>query len=1142
MEALSGSCLQIPCNFSAKVAEEFDGSRETIGIWMKNNHKKENEIFRSSQAVNPYPMKMTGNLKEKNCTTLFSNLTTTYTDTYFFRIEKEQYKATAVCDPLQITVKGKEPAQWGPVVGGIIGGIIGGILLIGVVVVIWQFKFRHPTSQQTQSLPVDQPPLQEPVRTTEEDIKYGEIVFSKRRPEPSSVQDSGQQQDTTYAQIKVSEPPNLTQTADLYAEVIRLMAALSTNMLAVNMLLSVFFLPGALAACLKHPALFITAPLKMEALSGSCLQIPCNFSAKVAREFDGSRQTFGVWIKSHLSFGTYPENVIFNSSQTVNPYPMKITGNLNETNCTTLFSNLNTTYTDKYFFRIENRPFLATADCDPLQITVTDSPPSPTIEISGELKEKESVTITCSAFIPCPHSPPKLTWNLQQDAHNKIEENTDRTFTTKIQKTITLSDKQDGYTITCSSIYSVNEGQNVKSAEGKVTLNVSYAPKDTSAMISPSGLVSPGSWVNLTCSSRAKPTANFTWFKINKDGLMKVSEGDFYRFNVTDGGNYYCVASNDVGNQSSSQIHLTIKEVKQPHSPAQWGPVVGGIIGGILLIGLVVVIWQFKFRHPPSQQTQSLPVEQPPLQEPVRTTEEDIKYGEIVFSKQRPEPSSVQDSGQQQDTTYAQIKVSEPPNLTQTADLYAEVMNLMAALSTNMLAVNMLLSVFFLPGALAACPEDSALFITAPRKMEALSGSCLQIPCNFSAGVAEEFDGSRQTIGIWMKKGHKRENEIFRSSQAVNTHPMNITGNLNEKNCTTLFSNLITTYTDRYYFRIENRPFLATAVCDPLQITVTDSPPSPTIEIPGELKERESVTITCSAFTPCTHSPPKLTWNLQQDAHNKIDENTDRTFTTKIQKTITLSDKQDGYTITCSSIYSVNEGQNVKSAEGKVTLNVSYAPKNTSAMISPSGLVSPGSWVNLTCSSRAKPAANFTWFKINKDGPMKVSEGDFYSFNVTDGGVYYCLATNNVGNQMSSEIHLTIKEPEMSFQWGAVLGGIIGIIVLICLVVCVSILVSLRYSQSINPTSQQTQGQTGDKLAVEEPASKAEEEKEEEGGENIHYGEIEFHKSRSEPSSVQDSIQQQDTVYAQIKVSEPTNSLTQTTDSPENLYAQVKKK
>ncbi|XP_053198319.1 B-cell receptor CD22-like [Scomber japonicus] len=637
--------------------------------------------------------------------------------------------------------------------------------------------------------------------------------------------------------------------------VMRLMAVLSTNMLTVNMLLSVFFLPGVLDACSLHSDLFITAPLKMEALSGSCLQIPCNFSVRVAEEFDGSRETIGVWIKYNPYFKQNSKNVIFNSSQTDNTYPMKITGNLKEKNCTTLFSYLITTYTDKYYFRIENRPFKQTAVCDPLHITVTDSPPSPTIEISGELKEKESVTITCSAFTPCPHSPPKLTWNLQQDAHNTIEENTDRTFTTKIQKTITLSDKHDGYTITCSSIYSVNEGHNVKSAEGKETLSVPYAPKDTSAMISPSGLVSPGSWVNLTCSSRAKPAANFIWFKTNKDGLMKVSEGDFYSFNVTDGGIYYCVATNDVGHQMSSEIHLTIK----------------------------------------------------------------------------------------------------------------------------------------------------------------------------------------------------------------------------------------------------------------------DSPPSPTIEISGEQKEKESVTITCSAFTPCPHSPPKLTWNLQQDAHNTIEENTDRTFTTKIQKTITLSDKHDGYTITCSSNYSVNEGQNVKSAERKVTLSVPYAPKDTSAMISPSGLVSPGSWVNLTWSSRAKPAANFTWFKINKDGHMKVSEGDFYSFNVTDGGIYYCVATNDVGNQSSSKIHLTIKAQ------GLDLGGIIGIIILIFLVVSVCTLMFLKWFKSTHP--QQTESQTD-----EEELAKTEE--------GIHYGEINFSKQRPGQSSdsVQASREQQDIVYEQVKVSTP-----QTADGPEELYAQVKK-
>ncbi|XP_056220507.1 B-cell receptor CD22-like [Seriola aureovittata] len=343
------------------------------------------------------------------------------------------------------------------------------------------------------------------------------------------------------------------------------MAALSVNMVTANLLLSVFFLSGALADCPEESDFFITAPQNMEALTGSCLQIPCNFSATPGQMSDYGTNITGVWIKNDFRFNNRPENVIFNGSKTNNKYPMNITGNLNQRNCTTLFSSLITKYTDTYYFRIETRPFRATAICDPLHITVKDSPTRPRIEISGELKEAESVTITCSALTPCPHSPPKLTWNLQQDPHNKIEENTDGTFTTKIQETITLSDKRDGYNITCSARYPVNEGRDVKTAEGKKTLNVSYAPKDTSASISPSGLVSAGSWVNLTCSSRANPpVSRFTWFKKSTGGDLSVSEGAFYTFSVTDKGVYYCVATNDVGNQTSPEIHLSVEGDQQP--------------------------------------------------------------------------------------------------------------------------------------------------------------------------------------------------------------------------------------------------------------------------------------------------------------------------------------------------------------------------------------------------------------------------------------------------------------------------------------------------------------------------------------------------------------------------------------------------
>ncbi|XP_034067886.1 sialic acid-binding Ig-like lectin 14 isoform X1 [Gymnodraco acuticeps] len=447
-------------------------------------------------------------------------------------------------------------------------------------------------------------------------------------------------------------------------------AVQSVRMVTANILLSLFFLSGANTECLTH--LLLTTPHEMEALNGSCLHIPCNFSANsnVQDTFDGSRESFGVWINDTVDFANNPDKVIFNSSKAEISDLMKITGDLSQRNCTTLFHSLNTSSTGKYFFRVENRRFLATAACDPLEITVKDSPPSPRINISNldDLKEAESVTVTCSASAPCPHSPPKLTWTLQQNPPNTMEENPDRTFMTKIQKSLTLTDQHDGFNITCSASYPVNQGKDVKTAEETKTLHVSYAPKDTSASVSPpSGLVSAGGWVELSCSSRAQPpVSSFTWFKESQDGDMNVSQGEIYSFNATERGGYYCVAINELGNGKSTTILLTMIVNFE-----QWGVVIGGTVGIVVLICLVLCGWRLMSTHPTAEQSQSQTGEELTVEELASKTE--IHYGEIDFSKQRNQspPVSEQDGGQTEDTLYAQVKVSETAN--RPKDLYAQV-------------------------------------------------------------------------------------------------------------------------------------------------------------------------------------------------------------------------------------------------------------------------------------------------------------------------------------------------------------------------------------------------------------------------------------------------------------------------------------
>ncbi|XP_076017163.1 B-cell receptor CD22-like isoform X1 [Genypterus blacodes] len=440
----------------------------------------------------------------------------------------------------------------------------------------------------------------------------------------------------------------------------------------------------------------------------------------------------------------------------------------------------------------------------------------------------------------------------------------------------------------------------------------------------------------------------------------------------------------------------------------------------------------------------------------------------------------------------------------------------------NMVTHSVILGLFFLSGALAQgrrCLAD--LDINSLQRIEALSGSCLQIPCTFRdrSGKKYKFKSTRTTFGVWVKHNlqYNRNIVIYNSSKTVNTPPINIIGDLAQRNCTTIFNRLTTAYNGTYYFRIENGPYRATALCDPLFITVTDSPQRPRIEIPDELKEEQTVTVTCSAPILCPLSPPTLTWNLTH-ASDKTQHNSTWISIAKIQTTLLLSDKHDGLSIYCFSTHPVNTGKD-KTSGAILRLKVSYGPKDTSASISPSNFVSPGSRVNLTCSSRSNPpVSSFTWFMNTTDGAVYVSEGDFYSFSVTTSGIYYCMATNDFGHQTSPEIHVNIEgEP----QWKPVLGGIIGIIVLICLVVCVWWLKSSYRSR------QQTQSLMGAAANTEEPDSNVG---------SIHYGEINF--SRLEPTQAGESQGHEDTVYAQVKVSQPAHTTTHT----ESIYAQLKKK
>src|SRR4029434_1865535 len=91
-----------------------------------------------------------------------------------------------------------------------------------------------------------------------------------------------------------------------------------------------------------------------------------------------------------------------------------------------------------------------------------------------------------------------------------------------------------------------------------------------------------------------------------------------------------------------------------------------------------------------------------------------------------------------------------------------------------------------------------------------------------------------------------------------------------------------------------------------------------------------------------------------------------------------------------------------------VTFSHLDTPKNTTVFTIPSGVITNGSSVTLTCNSDANPPVEiYTWFKVGESSP--VGSGQQYSItNIrsVDGGQYYCEARNKHGAEDSTAVSI----------------------------------------------------------------------------------------------------------------------------------------
>ncbi|XP_062282320.1 B-cell receptor CD22-like [Scomber scombrus] len=723
--------------------------------------------------------------------------------------------------------------------------------------------------------------------------------------------------------------------------------------------------------------------------------------------------------------------------------------------------------------------------------------PSVSVSPSGEIIEGSSVNLTCSSDA---NPAAKYTWykkNVNPDLQPLSKE-----------PQLVFSSIQSSES---GEYYCTTENQLGKNTSEYIFIDVKYAPKLPSVSASPSAEIVEGSSVTLTCSSDANPAASYTWYKENEDSPKASGQ----IFTITDvrpehSGNYSCEAQNRIGRHNST-LHLTV--VKGTGTGITIIAAGGTAAVLLLVIILSVFLWMRKTR---ASDQSSEAVVRPDDRERTQPAEQDnLLYASVQFSSNQADPlySNIGSAQlhrhmeEQEVTEYAAVKFDKAGNAPRTrvvqgqndwgvtytsthicalkgstVDIHctyrypSRVNNVDTAVNesfwftklSNNEPVDLRTDSEYAGRVQYHCDKndctlrftdlrerDSAeykfRFITnqTGRRYTGSPGVTLTVT-DFQVKVIQSTHYSQYTWAklkchsschlpdsssyIWYKNGH----ESYRGNSNSYSYYFYHTDS---------FSCAVTGYED----------FPSLPVYAPKSTSVSMSTSS-------GIKEGSSVTLTCSS-----DANPEANYTWYKSGGREVSLGVRQL----VFKSIKSSDSGEYY---CTA-----ENGLGRTTSKSTFINVKYAPKLPSVSVSPSAEIMEGSSVNLTCSSDANPAANYTWYRENEDSP----KASGHIFTITDvrpehSGNYSCEAQNRRGRH-NSTLHLNVvKGTGKSIAAGVTAAVLLVIIIL-------SVFLWMRKKRASNQSSE----------AEERPDDRERTQPAEQ--ENVLYASVQFSNNQTDP-------------------------------------------
>ncbi|XP_028835390.1 myelin-associated glycoprotein isoform X3 [Denticeps clupeoides] len=300
-----------------------------------------------------------------------------------------------------------------------------------------------------------------------------------------------------------------------------------------------------------------------------------------------------------------------------------------------------------------------------------------------------------------------------------------------------------------------------------------------------------------------------------------------------------------------------------------------------------------------------------------------------------------------------------------------------------------------------------------PRDISAMTNSCVVIPCTFMypSGIRPY----RGTHGIWYF-GHpypqlfppvvfKSRTDIVHESYKGRTK---LLGDLHQKNCTLLISNIGLEHSGKYYFRADLGGANVYTYPDYSDLRVLDQP---TIDVPDEIVSDRSLDLTCYVPDNCPDMSPEIHWMYTDYLPDPIftseyeeDSNTAVMFSTL---TFTPRPIHNGQLLGCR----VHFPNTTFVYERIISIDVKYPPR--SVWVNVSQEVMEGTSVMLHCDVDSNPVPRISWHFGEEELQWEMASNFSLYLEALipeQEGVYTCLADNGYGI-MNTSMYLAVKYP-----------------------------------------------------------------------------------------------------------------------------------